>query len=112
MFRALALWEEARGTGVKVSCLCPGPTATKFRARAATSSTRMARSGSSMASAPVARVGYRGFQRNRRVVVAGTRNAIMAWLGVPSRTLLCGVNLVKIESTSTRRVAFQKKGVI
>jgi hypothetical protein len=35
-----ALWEEARGTGVKVSCLCPGPTASKFRERAGTGKTR------------------------------------------------------------------------
>ena len=24
-----ALWEEARGTGLKVSCLCPGPTVSR-----------------------------------------------------------------------------------
>ena len=37
-----ALWEEARGTGVHVSCLCPGPTASKFRERAGTGKTRLA----------------------------------------------------------------------
>ena len=37
-----ALWEEARGTGVKVSCLCPGPTASRFRERAGTGKTRLA----------------------------------------------------------------------
>ena len=26
-----ALWKEAEGTGVHVSCLCPGPTVSKFR---------------------------------------------------------------------------------
>ena len=31
-----ALWEEARGTGVHVSCLCPGPTVSLFRERAGT----------------------------------------------------------------------------
>ena len=36
-----ALWEEARGTGVKVSCLCPGPTVSKFRERAGTGKTRL-----------------------------------------------------------------------
>ena len=25
-----ALWEEARGTGVHVTCLCPGPTVSNF----------------------------------------------------------------------------------
>ena len=39
-----ALWEEARGTGVKVSCLCPGPTVSKFRERAGTGKTRLSRS--------------------------------------------------------------------
>src|ERR1700712_5125191 len=38
-----ALWEEARGTGVHVSCLCPGPTVSEFRARAGTDKTRLAR---------------------------------------------------------------------
>jgi uncharacterized protein len=71
-----ALWEEGRGTGVKVSCLCPGPTVSKFRERAGTRATRIAHS-SQMASARVALLGYRGFQRNRRVVVTGARNALM-----------------------------------
>ena len=31
-----ALWEEARGTGVNVSCLCPGPTESGFHKRAGT----------------------------------------------------------------------------
>ena len=36
-----ALWEEARGTGVHVSCLCPGPTVSKFRERAGTGKTKL-----------------------------------------------------------------------
>ena len=35
-----AMWEEARGTGVHVSCLCPGPTVSKFRERAGTGKTQ------------------------------------------------------------------------
>ena len=31
-----ALWEEVRGTGVKVSCLCPGSTESSFHSRAGT----------------------------------------------------------------------------
>jgi short-subunit dehydrogenase len=38
-----ALWKEAEGTGVHVSCLCPGPTESKFRERAGTGRTRLAR---------------------------------------------------------------------
>ena len=85
-----ALWEEARGTGVHVSCLCPGPTVSKFRERAGTGKTKLSRVGAAMASAPVARQGYRGFRDNRRVVVTGARNAFIANIGkfLPRTTLL------------------------
>ncbi len=86
-----ALWEEARGTGVHVSCLCPGPTVSKFRERAGTGKTRLAKNaGAAMASAPVAAQGYRGFRDNRSVVVTGARNAFQAGMVkyLPRATLL------------------------
>src|SRR5436190_12558817 len=75
-----ALWEEARGTGVHVSCLCPGPTASEFRARAGTGKMRLAKAAAVMGSAPVAEAGYAAFQANRRVIVTGARNAFQASL--------------------------------
>lgn len=69
-----ALWEEARATGVKVSCLCPGPTVSRFRERAGTDKTRLSTASVSMPSLAVAELGYRGFQANQRVVVPGARN--------------------------------------
>jgi uncharacterized protein len=75
-----AIWEEARGTGVRVSCLCPGPTASKFRERAGTDKTRLAQASPVMASAPVARMGYEAWTRNQRVIVTGGRNAFQAGL--------------------------------
>lgn len=85
-----ALWEESRDTGVHVSCLCPGPTASKFRERAGTGKTRLATASKVMGSREVAEQGYRGFVANKRVVVTGTRNATMARLVpfVPRTTLL------------------------
>ena len=85
-----ALWKEAEGTGVHVSCLCPGPTESNFRARAGTGKTRLSRAGAPMTSASVARLGYRGWQRNRRVVITGARNKLLATLApfLPRRTLL------------------------
>ena len=73
-----------------VSCLCPGPTVSKFRERAGTGKTKLSRVGTPMSSASVARMGYRGFQRNRRVVITGLRNRILARLGpfLPRKTLL------------------------
>ena len=75
-----ALWEEARGTGVKVSCLCPGPTVSKFRERAGTGKVRLAKASVPMPSMVVARMGYDAWQANKRVAVTGARNRVMASL--------------------------------
>jgi short-subunit dehydrogenase len=73
-----ALWEEARGTGVKISCLCPGPTVSKFRERAGTGKTRLSRVGTPMPSMTVARQGYQAWQANKRVMITGGRNRMLA----------------------------------
>jgi short-subunit dehydrogenase len=89
-----ALWKEAEGTGVLVSCLCPGPTVSNFRERAGTGATKLSRVGTPMSSAAVAEEGYGGFQRNQRVVVTGGRNKMLANLAplMPRRTLLSMVH--------------------
>ena len=84
-----ALWEEARGTGARVSCLCPGPTESAFRARAGTDRTRLADAGKPMTAAEVAQEAYEGFAANKRVVVTGVRNKAMAALApLMPRTLV------------------------
>jgi uncharacterized protein len=86
-----ALWKEAEGTHVRVSCLCPGPTASNFRERAGTGKTRLSRNGGTpMPSAVVAEMGYRAWQANQRVVITGTRNRVLARLVpfLPRRTVL------------------------
>ncbi|HUB85236.1 MAG TPA: SDR family NAD(P)-dependent oxidoreductase, partial [Rhizomicrobium sp.] len=85
-----ALWKEAEGTGVHVSCLCPGPTTSKFRERAGTGKTNLSKAGTPMSSMSVAKLGYRGFQKNTRVVITGTRNKVLAGLTpfLPRSTLL------------------------
>ena len=88
-----ALWKEAEGMGVQVSCLCPGPTVSKFRERAGTGKTKLSRVGPPMSSASVAHMGYRAFQKNQRVMITGLRNRILARLGpfLPRKTLLATV---------------------
>jgi len=85
-----ALWKESEGTGVHVSCLCPGPTVSNFRATAGTGKTRLSRTGTPMPSAVVAEEGYRGWKANQRVVITGARNRVMARLVpfLPRKTIL------------------------
>lgn len=96
-----AMWEEARGTGVHVSCLCPGPTLSKFRERAGTGKTRLAQASKVMGSAPVARMGYEAWKRNQRVVVTGARNAFQANLVkyIPRESLLRMVRTIQSPAT-------------
>jgi short-subunit dehydrogenase len=85
-----ALWEEARGTGVHVSCLCPGPTTSKFRERAGTDKKKLSRTGASMSSARVAELGVRAWKDNKRVEITGLRNRFVAAAVpfLPRKTLL------------------------
>jgi short-subunit dehydrogenase len=69
-----ALWEEARDTGVHVSCLCPGATKSKFRERAGTGATRFGKTAAVMESMPVAEAGYAGFVKHQRIVITGKGN--------------------------------------
>lgn len=84
-----ALWSEAQGTGVHVSCLCPGPTASEFRKRAGTDKTKLSLN-PVMSAAEVAQIAFDGFRANQRVVIPGARNRIMASLipFVPRSTVL------------------------
>lgn len=85
-----ALWEEARGTGVHITCLCPGPTESKFHDRAGTNKTRLFKAAKPMTSMAVAQQGYSAFIANRRVVVTGFSNKALVGLSriSPRRMLL------------------------
>ncbi len=75
-----ALAEEVLGTGVHVTCLCPGATATEFFQQAHAESAWLFRLGT-MSAARVARSGYRGFRKRRVIVVPGLGPKLLA-LGV------------------------------
>ena len=77
-----ALAYELRGTGVSVTTLCPGATATKFFAVAGADNSLMARRLRRMMRAEdVARLGYRGLAAGRRVVITGAMNRLLALAG-------------------------------
>jgi short-subunit dehydrogenase len=72
-----ALANELDGTGVSVTCLCPGPTATEFHKRANATGMRLLKFGS-MDARTVAEDGYRGLVAGKPVVISGFKNWLVA----------------------------------
>jgi len=74
-----ALHDEATRHGVKVSCLCPGPTRTEFRSVSGFNPKGPAGKIAADAAAVVA-VGLKGLDRNQAVVVPGLSNKLISQL--------------------------------
>lgn len=72
-----ALANELERTGVTVTALCPGPTATQFEARAGIGGRSRFFQSHVMDAATVARAGYDGLLRGRTVVIPGLRNQVL-----------------------------------
>jgi short-subunit dehydrogenase len=72
-----ALHDEAKRHGVKVSCLCPGPTRTEFR-DVSGFNPKGPGSKQSADAASVARAGLDGLERNKAVVVPGLPNKLIS----------------------------------
>ncbi|MBN1688280.1 MAG: SDR family oxidoreductase [Candidatus Omnitrophica bacterium] len=68
-----AVREELRGSGVTVSVLCPGPTASEFQEKAGIQEMRLLRLGK-MSAEKVALAGYHGLKEGKAVIVPGFMN--------------------------------------
>jgi hypothetical protein len=73
-----ALAVELQGTGVTVTCLCPGATRTEFQKAADMEQSRLFQAGHVMDAATVARVGLQAMHAGRATVVPGAVNKVMA----------------------------------
>jgi uncharacterized protein len=88
-----ALANELKGTGVTVTCLCPGVTDTGFQGRAGTENTLLFRALRPMAAETVARDGYRGLMAGKTLVISGFRNWLLAEsLRISPRKLVTAVS--------------------
>src|SRR6202042_3267336 len=75
-----ALANELDGSGITVTCLCPGPTNTDFARRAGNDNSRLFKKIGGMSAEAVARDGYRGLMEGNTVVISGLQN----WLAAES----------------------------
>ena len=97
-----ALSSELRKTGVTVTTLCPGPTATEFQSRAGVGHLPVMRAGL-MEAAVVAKAGYESLLAGRRVVIPGLSNRMIAtavrW--IPRRWVLSAVRRLQERRSRT-----------
>jgi uncharacterized protein len=72
-----AIANELQGTGVTVTCLCPGATESEFAKRADMEKSRLFKMGK-MTSEDVARAGYRAMMAGKTLIITGLGNKLMA----------------------------------
>lgn len=72
-----ALSNEVQGTGVTVTCLCPGPTDSEFVKASGMDEAKHFSVGKVMAARPVAEQGVSGMKRGKALVIPGTRNWLL-----------------------------------
>ena len=91
-----ALHEEAKGTGVHVSALCPGPTSTEFGEVAGFGGNKVVES-LAAESADVVEAGISGLDANKAIVIPGFTNKLTAQSSrfLPRSTVRKIVNLIK-----------------
>jgi len=88
-----ALANELKGTGVTVTCLCPGVTDTGFQGRAGTEKTILFQKLRPMDAKTVARDGYGGLMAGKTLVISGFRNWLLAEsLRISPRRLVTAVS--------------------
>ena len=73
-----ALSEELRGSGVKITVLCPGSTKTEFQSNAIRKKPSETETGG-MKAEKVASIAYRALMRGKRVVIPGLQNKIQVF---------------------------------
>ena len=73
-----AIASELEGTGVSVTALCPGPTASGFQDQADMHASALVKGKKLPTAQAVAAQGYRAMQRGQRAFIPGVMNWLMA----------------------------------
>jgi uncharacterized protein len=78
LFFSEALYNELQGTGVSVTCLCPGATQSNFFEAASMQESNLVKGKKLPTSKEVAAFGYKAMMKNKMTVIHGLINTIMA----------------------------------
>jgi len=91
-----ALHHELKGSGIRVSALCPGPTHSEFSDVADSHSPTLERM--KMPAAPVVAAGLDGLDRNKAVVIPGFKNKVGAQMSrlLPRSTMRNIIGRIKV----------------
>ena len=73
-----AIANELEGTGVTVTVLCPGSTASAFHERTGMADSKMLKGKNMMTAETVAQMGYDGLMRGKTIVIPGFMNKMMS----------------------------------
>jgi len=73
-----AIADELKGTGVSVTCFCPGATLTEFQKRAQTENSRLFKRLTPMDAKTVAEDGYRALMAGSTLAISGFKNWLLA----------------------------------
>ena len=72
-----AIANELEGTGVTITALCPGPTASDFQERAKMQNSGLVKGRNMMDARTVAEIGYRGMLAGKTIVIPGLGNKLL-----------------------------------
>ena len=73
-----AIYEECKNTGVKISCLCPGPVKTGFQGKAGIKKSEAAKK-YLMDAKDVANIAYKEFNKGKLIIIPGIKNKLLVW---------------------------------
>ena len=71
-----AIYEEYKNTGIKISCLCPGPVKTSFQGKAGIKKSNAAKK-YLMDAEEVASICYKEFKRGKSIIIPGKKNKLL-----------------------------------
>lgn len=93
-----AIYEELKGTGIRISCLCPGPVSTGFQDKAGIRKKESAKK-ALMTPKKVAEVAYRDFKKGKLIIIPGFKNKV-----------IIAVNKIIPRSLSRKIILMMNKG--